>query len=343
MPRVPKYRRVKKQYARVTIDGRDIYLGKFGSHESLDKYAEVIAQWRGDDVDEVDSDSAVEPTACLVSELVLAYLEHAKTYYGDHGSRRSTANNIRPTLRTLVDLFWRVNPRRCSVRSSCKNCSNTGSKKGHSRTYVNDQTGVIRRMFKYGVSQELLPASVYQALMTVANLRKGRTEARETSPIEPIDDETVDALSRVAHEALAAMIRLQRLTGMRPGEVCQLRPCDIDRSGDVWWYVPEKHKTQHHGKQRTIAIGPRAQAVLMPYLLRAPEDYCFRPCDISPHGKLQYTTDGYRQALWRACDRAFPAPDGMSGDKLKQWLSCGLQPCKERKRQEAAVGRVNFP
>lgn len=301
--RVPKYRRHRKTGARVTIEGKDIYLGKYGTQESLDRYAEVIAKWRGDDVDEVHSD--IEPTACLVSELVLAYLEHAKKYYGDHGSRRSTANNIKPTLRSLVDLFG-DQPAALFGPLKLQELQQHWIDKGHSRTYVNDQTGVVRRMFKYGVSQELLPPSVYQALMTVANLSKGRTQARETPPIEPIDDETVDATIDAAHEALAAMIRIQRLTGMRPGEVCQLRPCDIDRTGDVWWFTPAKHKTQHHGKRRVIAIGPKAQAVLTPFLLRAAEDYCFRPCDISKqdNARLQYTTDGYRQALWRACDRA---------------------------------------
>ncbi len=37
---------------------------------------------------------------------------------------------------------------------------------------------------------------------------------------------------------VADMVRFQRLTGARPGEVCQLRPCDVDWSGDVWEYRP---------------------------------------------------------------------------------------------------------
>ena len=56
------------------------------------------------------------------------------------------------------------------------------------------------------------------------------------------------------------MVRFQRLTGARPGEVCQLRPVDVDRSGDVWEYRPESHKTEHHGRERIIYIGPQAQA-----------------------------------------------------------------------------------
>lgn len=40
---------------------------------------------------------------------------------------------------------------------------------------------------------------------------------------------------------------------------------------------PESHKTEHHGRGRVIAIGPRAQAVLLPYLLRKATTFCFSP------------------------------------------------------------------
>ena len=66
-----------------------------------------------------------------------------------------------------------------------------------------------------------------------------------------------------------------QLTGCRPAEVCLVRPCDVDTSGDVWIYRPELHKTEHHGRERIICIGPKGQDVLRPYLLRAEGAYCF--------------------------------------------------------------------
>jgi integrase len=62
------------------------------------------------------------------------------------------------------------------------------------------------------------------------------------------------------------MIDLQLLTGMSPGKVCQMRTCDIGREGDVWHYTPKTHKTQHHGHERIIHLGPAAQEVVKPYL-----------------------------------------------------------------------------
>ncbi len=45
-----------------------------------------------------------------------------------------------------------------------------------------------------------------------------------------------------------------------------MRTIDFDTSGRVWSYIPESHKTEHHGRARTIHFGPRAQAILRPWL-----------------------------------------------------------------------------
>jgi integrase len=74
------------------------------------------------------------------------------------------------------------------------------------------------------------------------------------------------------------MIKLQLCTVARPGEVCIIRPCDIDMSGPLWEYVPKSHKTEHHSRKRLIAIGQRGQEILKPYLANCKSDqYLFRP------------------------------------------------------------------
>jgi integrase len=115
-------------------------------------------------------------------------------------------------------------------------------------------------------------------LQAVAGLRKGRSKARETQPIRPVADEHVDAVLPFLNPAQQAMVQLQRFTGMRPGEACIMRPCDVDRSNPrTWIYRPGSHKTEHHGIERVVFLGPRAQATLRPFLLRAPGAYCFCP------------------------------------------------------------------
>ena len=152
--------------------------------------------------------------------------------------------------------------------------------------------------------------------------------------MSPVDDTTVAATLPYLSDVVADMVRFQRFTGCRPAEVCGLRPCDIDRSGEIWFYVPKEHKTEHHDRQRVILIGPRPQQIVLRYLARNAESYCLVPPTEAkrlaasraarrvplsygnrPKLKLQrelgahYTTDSYRRAISRACDRAFP-PEG---------------------------------
>jgi integrase len=77
----------------------------------------------------------------------------------------------------------------------------------------------------------------------------------------------------------ADMVRLQLLSGARPGEICSMRACDIDMTGKVWLYKPAQHKTAHHGYERVIAIGPRGQAIIKPRLKANTDAFIFSPQD----------------------------------------------------------------
>jgi integrase len=134
-------------------------------------------------------------------------------------------------------------------------------------------------MFRWGVEEETIPETTHRALVAVRNLKRGRSKAKETAPVRPVDTAVIDATLVELPEVVADMVRVQLLTGMRPGEVCGLRPCDIVKSGEVWLYKPPQHKTTHHGHSRTIAIGPKAQCVLLRYLARANDAHCFQPKD----------------------------------------------------------------
>ena len=45
-----------------------------------------------------------------------------------------------------------------------------------------------------------------------------------------------------------------------------MRPIDIDTAGRVWLYKPKQHKNLYRGRIRTIYLGPKAQAVIQPFL-----------------------------------------------------------------------------
>jgi integrase len=148
--------------------------------------------------------------------------------------------------------------------------------KGLCRDTVNQHVKGIRRIVRWAVSQEMAPGEVLYALQSVRGLRRGKTTAPDYPPVQPIDDLTVEKTLPFCGRIVAAMIRFEKLTGCRPGEVCSLRPCDVDQSGEIWEYRPAHHKTMHLGRERVILIGPKAQAVLMPFLLlRPPKEFCF--------------------------------------------------------------------
>jgi len=127
------------------------------------------------------------------------------------------------------------------------------------------------------VAEELVPPSTFHGLQALAGLRYGRTEARETEPVKPVDDHDVDATLPFVTPHVRAMLQVQRLTGMRPDDVVSMRPCDIDQSGEVWIYERRDHKNRWRGHRRLIPIGPKAQAVLKPFMGRDPEAFLFSP------------------------------------------------------------------
>jgi integrase len=141
------------------------------------------------------------------------------------------------------------------------------------------EDGETVRVFKWGVAEEMVPESVWRALTTVRGLEKGRSPARETEPVKPVAVEVVQATLPYLLPPVRALVELQLLTGMRPGEVCQMRGCDLDTTGDVWLYRPKSHKTTHRGKDRVVALGPKAQAVVKPFLKLDLQAYLFSPKD----------------------------------------------------------------
>lgn len=141
---------------------------------------------------------------------------------------------------------------------------------GLARKTINDRINRVVRLFGWAAEEELCQAEIYGALRALHALKLGRSAAKEGKRVLPVAWAYVEAVLPHVTRPLAGMIELLWHTGMRPGEVCQLRPADLDRSGSVWFYRPRSHKTQHFGRERVIPIGPRGQEVLKKFLSRVP-------------------------------------------------------------------------
>ncbi len=331
---VPKYRKHRRSgQAIVTLNGVDHYLGPHGTKASKVEYDRLVHEWLAAGRHAAKASGDDSPT---VSVVIASYWRHAKAYYVKNGKETSEVGAIRNAVRPLKELYGKT-PAAEFGPLALKAVRSKYIANELSRGTVNQNVGRIVRMFRWAAEHEQIPASVPQALSMIAGLRKNRTAAKESKPILPIDDATVDATLKHLPKVVADMVKLQRLTGARPSEVCNLRPMDVDKSKKVvWLYRPESHKTEHHDRGRIIFIGPKAQAILKPYLKRDRDAYCFRPVEseeqrrAAQHAKRktplrqgnspgtnrkrkparppgeQYTTASYRRAIERACDLAFP-------------------------------------
>lgn len=272
--RVPSYRLHRPSgQAVVTLSGRDHYLGQFDTPESREEYDRLVAEWIA---------SGRRPlnvaTSLTIAELVLKYLDHAEAYYGTAGPTTSEYRCLCDAVKPLVELYARTSANDFGPLA-LKAVRQRMIDRGWARKHINRQISRIRRVFRWGVENEIVGASTLHALQAVAALKAGRTEAPETNRVLPVPDDHVDAVLPHVSPQVAAMIELQRKTGARAGEIIQLRPCDVDRSGEIWIFRPARHKTQYAGRDREIYLGPEAQKILTPWLDRPDDAFCFSPAE----------------------------------------------------------------
>jgi integrase len=258
--RTPKYRLHKPTLqAVVTLGGKDIYLGRYGSIESKSEYDRLIAEWLANGRQHTPASDAT------ISELMVGYIHHVDAYYVKDGVPTSEAGLIKLSLRVLKNLYGHTLARDFGPLA-LKAVRLGYIDAGLCRTEVNRRTAHVVRFVKWCVANELVPASVHHGLQAVEGLRKGRCNVRENKPIKPVPDAYVDAIEPYVSRQVWTMIQLQRLTGARPGEICIMRTMDLDMTGRVWEYIPERHKTEHHGRERRVYLGPKAQEIVRPWL-----------------------------------------------------------------------------
>lgn len=220
---LPKFRKHRANgQAIVTIRGRDHYLGPVGFKASRLEYDRLIAEWATVGRRNAPGSSSIS-SDLTVAELLVTCLQHAKAYYrGADGHPTSEVSAYIAAIRPWKELYGRT-----PIRDFGPLALKAGRQKmidsGWVRTSINKQVGRIRRVIKWGVENELVDASVLQRLQAVAALRYGRTQAAESDPVKPVPDAYVDAVLRHVSPTIGAMIELQRLTGMRSGEVVIMR------------------------------------------------------------------------------------------------------------------------
>jgi integrase len=292
----------------VYIDGKSLYLGRFGSAESKAAYRRVIAEWSGRRDSEVaPAPVGVAPSVPTIAEAIMQYKAHAETYY-----QSREVDNLREALRPLRELFGKVLLSGFGP-SQLRLLRQRWIDRGIARNTINARMGRIRRFFRWAASYELVDAKILERLDTVEPLMPGRG-GRETRPKQPMTWEAVEATLPHLSPMVQAMVLFGWHTGARPSEIVGLTTGLIDQKGDVWLARLILHKNAHRGLSREIPIGRAAQSILAPWLRpESPSEPIFSPLRADARqpkrkgrrspGK-SYGRAGFGQAIRRACRRA---------------------------------------
>ncbi len=335
--RVPAYPKKahRSGQARIYIRGKDFYLGPFGSAKSKAKYARLIAEYYGSDRPVIDSPKG----EATVAELVAAFVAWATIRYQKNGKPTSEISLYRAALAPVIDLYGDLDANDFGPLALTV-CRDTLAKR-HCREKVNQHVGRIRRVWKWGVSKEIVRNGTWQALTSVEGLRA--SELPNRPKIKPVAIERVNAIEQYVLPPVWAMIQLQLWSAMRPGEVTQMRTCDIHVEDPglpevvrklCWVYRPASHKTEHHERERLILLGPQAQEILRAWMRpEEPEAFLFSPAEAVAYARAKrvaeakthkanfkpkrhpkrvprpfYDTHAYGTAIERGCELAFGMP-----------------------------------
>ena len=274
-----------------------------------------------------------EPQGVTVAELCAMWDAHCKEYY--KGS--STATNAVLDVRLFRELYGSAAVAELT-HADMLQLRDALVRSGVSRSTVNARLWRVKYMMAWALDEAIIPATVKAELTQVKGVKRGRTSAPERQPVRPVDDATISATIQHMTPNTADMVRIHRLTGMRPCELCGLRWSLIDTSRTPWVYrvPPEINKNEWRGElgqPRVICIGPKARAILdrhrggdVPFSpVRAMSEYleARRVARVTPfYGQKKnaprvprvlgerWTTDAYTKTIRAACEKAGITPWG---------------------------------
>ncbi len=288
--------------------GVRIYLGVYGTQASRRKYKDELRKWEAvQDRPEI----RVDP-GCTITELIAAFLKDARPRYQIEGEATGS-------MRRFASAFAPLEPysggpadefRGNDLRTVRQKWIDAGMAQSTIASYV----GTIRQLFRWGVEREIVDPATVVSLASV----RSEGEGRETEPVGPVLWEQVERTLPKLSAPFQAMVRAQWLIACRPGEICRMCGRYIDQTGrvmlgrralqlpaGVWVWQPRRYKTQKKVKHLTYLIGPKAQAILQPWLREDPDEYLFQPIQARQR-KRQWippviTGKIYRDTVVRAC------------------------------------------
>jgi integrase len=254
-------------------NGKRIIHGVWDSHDAKKSYKRFIAALLENPILPLQNSKVGE---VLVSELAagfLGYLESQKTDKTDF-------LHFKRALGFLIETYGELTVNEFSPKK-LKVCRGQMVKAGSlCRTMINKHTDRIVRVFAWGVEEEFVPTNIVAALREVKGLQKGEQGTFDNPPRQEVPDEVIQRTLPFMSPTVRTMVKLQRITGMRPSEVYRMTAGEIDQNRDngLWYYTPEIHKTEEHIGKKVIPLGTPEQELLAPYLVdKKPTEAVFSP------------------------------------------------------------------
>ena len=368
---------------------KQVYLrGAPGSAEQQTHYREVLSNLlAGKPV--LPRKPTPAPSAWpTVGQLCAAFLLHAGRYYVDADGRQSrTVDNFNAAFEPLLHLYRDLPTDQFTVadmervrddlvahefghEKDDKGNIVEGTGKKLCRRTINDRMQLVKHLWRWGVPQRLLPGSVWHEVSAFGGLPIGRSGVRDNPPVEAVPEAAVKKLLPVLTPTVRAMVEVQILGAMRPGEVVAMTRAQltIGKQGENWIYRPKHHKNAWRGRERVIKLGPKAQALLRPRLTLAPDAAMFSPraaweehcAEMRAHrqtpptkqmrdrdarvakaaAKLEFfDVSTYRRTVARACEKAGVEPFGLH--RLRHLAGTRLVLKEGLEAARAALGHVD--
>lgn len=301
-----------------------------------------------------------DPAGATVAELCAMWADHAREYY-----RPSAATNAILGVRMFRDMFGSAAVAELTHTDMLK-LRDALVRSGVCRTTVNRRLWIVKAMMEWALDEALIPAAVKAELTQVKGVKRGRTTAPERPPVRPVDDATIEATVARMMPNTADMVRVHRLTGMRPCELCGLKWSLIDTSRTPWIYrvPPELNKNSWRGEigqPRVVLIGPKARAILERH---KGDDIPFSPVRSmaehmaarkaarvtpvytrtkSPHVPRvlgeKWTSDAYTKTIRAACQKANLTPWG--ANRLRHAFGTEVRRSFGLEAARAVLGHTN--
>lgn len=314
--RFPAYPRKKHRsgQARIRIRGKDYYLGPWNSLASRKEYARLTAEFAAD-----PQRAARVPiennSATTVDEIIVAWADEnddggkeareilratvpLSRLFGPTRGEDFDANSLNAVRKIMIDGSWmfvREKHRRRKFKQPIGWCLNQ----------TNHMIMRLKKIWRWAEMKKFVPKGSYHHLACLPRLKRN-CGVRRTAKVKPAHEPSVEAVLPCLTPMVAAMVQVAQLTGVRPKELCEMRPqmFQFDGPDGTWLFSLDDHKTAHITGDDSVGVfGPRAQAIIRPYLEAAQK--IGPDCPIwryDPKRGKHYTRAGFYRAIQRTCD-----------------------------------------